>query len=54
MENFYNLKGAKKAFLFNIGFNKIFSGKQNFGQSFENFVFLELLRKYNKVYYKKN
>ncbi|MDR1988577.1 MAG: DUF4143 domain-containing protein [Candidatus Peribacteria bacterium] len=30
------------------------SDKENLGQSFENFMFLELTKKYNKVYYKKN
>jgi len=54
LENFYNPNSFKKAFLCNIGFNKILWDKENMGQSFENFVFLELVKRYNKVYYKKN
>ncbi|MDD2565471.1 MAG: ATP-binding protein [Candidatus Gracilibacteria bacterium] len=54
LENYYNQKSFKKAFLYNIGFNKILGNKQNLGQSFENIIFIELLKKYNKVYFKKN
>lgn len=54
LENFYNQKASKKAFLYNIWFNKILGSKENLWQSFENIVFLELLKKYDKVYFKKN
>lgn len=54
LENYYNQKSFKKAFLYNIWFNKILWNKQNLWQSFENIIFIELLKKYNKVYFKKN
>lgn len=54
LENFYNKDSFKKPFLYNIWFNKIISDKENKGQSFENFILLELLKKYDKIYYKKN
>jgi predicted AAA+ superfamily ATPase len=54
LENFYNPKAWKKAFLYNIWFNKVFWNKQNLWQSFENIVLIELLKKYEKVYFKKN
>ncbi|MFA5917626.1 MAG: ATP-binding protein [Candidatus Gracilibacteria bacterium] len=54
LDNFYNPKASKKAFLYNIGFNKILGNKQNLGQSFENIIFFELLKKYEKVYFKKD
>jgi len=54
LENFYNLKAWKKVFLYNMWFNKIFQNKQNLWQSFENFIFLELVKKYDKVYFKKH
>lgn len=54
LENYYNQKASKKVFLYNIGFNKILGSKENLWQSFENIVFLELLKKYDKVYFKKN
>jgi predicted AAA+ superfamily ATPase len=54
LENFYNPKSLKKWYLYNLWFNKLLSDKENLGQSFENFVLLELLKKYDKVYFKKN
>lgn len=54
LENFYNNKALKKWFLYNIWFSKLLSDKENLGQSFENLVFLELAKKYDKIYYKKN
>jgi len=52
--NFYNTNASKKAFLYNIWFNRIFGNKENIWQSLENIVFLELLKKHDKVYFKKN
>ncbi|MBS9783950.1 ATP-binding protein [Candidatus Gracilibacteria bacterium] len=54
LENFYNTKATKKIALYNIGFNAIYSSKTNLGQAFENLVFLELLKKYKQVFFKKN
>ncbi len=54
LENFYNPKASNKAFLYNIWFNKIFWNKDNVWQGFENIIFLELLKKYDKIYFKKN
>ncbi len=54
LENFYNAKATKKTFLFNTWFNRLFSHTTNFWQSFENMIFLELLRRYKQVFFKKN
>lgn len=54
IDNYYNPKAAKKPFLYNIWFNKILWHKENIWQSFENIVLLELVKKYDKVYFKKN
>lgn len=54
IENYYNPKAAKKPFLYNMWFNKILWHKENIWQSFENMVFIELIKKYEKVYFKKN
>jgi uncharacterized protein len=54
LSNYYNPKASKKAFLYNIWFNKIFWNEDNIWQSFENIIFLELLKKYDKIFYKKN
>ncbi len=57
LENFYNTRATKKTFLYNLynmWFNNLFSHTTNFWQSFENFVFLELLKKYKQVFFKRN
>ncbi len=54
LENFYNSKATKKIVLYNIWFNTLYSPKINKWQSFENVVFLELLKKYKQVFFKKN
>lgn len=54
IENYFNPKAAKKTFLYNIWFNKILWHKENIWQSFENMIFIELIKKYEKVYFKKN
>lgn len=54
LENFYNQKSFKKSFLYNIWFNRILWNKENVWQSFENLVFLELVKRFDKVYFKKN
>jgi len=54
LENYYNPKWSKESFLYNIWFNKILLNKVNLWQSFENLIFLELKKKYEKVFFKKN
>ena len=53
ISNFYSSKWAKKSFLYNLWFNKILWNNLNYWQSFENLVFLELKKKYEKIYFKK-
>jgi predicted AAA+ superfamily ATPase len=47
------LKGDKKFYLYNIGFHSLFSSSPDFGQSFENVLFLELKKKFDRVFFKK-
>ena len=54
IENYFSQKWAKESFLYNLWFNKILWNKINNWQSFENIIFLELKKKFNKVYFKKN
>ncbi|MDQ7009800.1 MAG: DUF4143 domain-containing protein, partial [Candidatus Gracilibacteria bacterium] len=54
VENYFSQKGSKECFLYNLGFNKLLGNKLNYGQSFENLIFIELKKKYDKIYYKKN
>jgi predicted AAA+ superfamily ATPase len=53
LENFFSPQGQKKWYLDNIGFHHLFSLTADVGQSFENVVFRELKKVYNKVYFKK-
>jgi len=60
LENIFFVKGIKnfykdqnkKFFLYNIGFENILFETENYGQRFENIVFLELIRRWYNVYYK--
>jgi len=54
LENYFSLKWSKKVFLYNLGFNKLLWNNVNYWQAFENLVFWELKKKFDKVYYKKN
>ncbi len=54
LENYFSKKGAKKSFLYNLWFNKLFWKDLNFGQAFENFIFIELEKKFEKIFFKKN
>lgn len=54
LDNFYNRNASKKIFLYNIWFNALFSHSTNFWQAFENIIFLELIKKYKQVSFKKN
>lgn len=54
VENYYSQKWTKECFLYNLWFNKLLWNKINYWQSFENIIFLELKKKYEKVFYKKN
>jgi len=54
LENFFSKAGAKKWFLYNIWFNRLLWNSVNYGQSFENLVFLELKKRFEKVFFKKN
>jgi predicted AAA+ superfamily ATPase len=55
MENAYTvLRGEKKFYLYNLGFHSIFGKSPDIGQSFENIVFLELKKKFDKVAFKQN
>ena len=42
----------KKYFLYDISFENILFEEENFGQRFENIIFLDLKRKYNDIYFK--
>ncbi|MDR2540895.1 MAG: hypothetical protein LBD11_03830 [Candidatus Peribacteria bacterium] len=53
IENFFSPQGQKKFYLDNIGFHHLFSRSPDWGQSFENLIFWELKKKYDKVYFKK-
>ena len=53
LENFFSPKGQKKLYLNNIGFHYLFSRSTDFGQSFENVIFRELKKVYDKLYFKK-
>ena len=54
VENYFSQKWAKEGFLYNLWFNKLLWNETNYWQSFENIVFLELKKKYDKIYFKKN
>ena len=54
LENYFSLKWSKKVFLYNLGFNKLLWNNVNYWQAFENLIFWELKKKFDKVYYKKN
>ena len=54
IENYFSKTWAKECFLYNIWFNKLLWNKINYWQSFENLVFIELKKKYEKIFFKKN
>lgn len=54
INNYFSQKWAKKSFLYNLGFNKLLWNKINYWQSFENLIFIELKKKFDKIYFKKN
>jgi len=53
LKNFYK-QNNRKIYLYDTWFLLLLSEEENFWQKFENFVFLELKRKYDEFYYKKN
>jgi predicted AAA+ superfamily ATPase len=54
LEDFFTvLRGRKKFYLYNLGFHALFSPSPDFGQSFENVLFLELKKRFNRVFFKK-
>lgn len=54
IENYFSQKSAKECMLYNLWFNKILWNNINYWQSFENLVFIELKKKYENVFFKKN
>jgi len=54
LENYFSKSWAKKCFLYNLWFNKLFWRNINLGQAFENFIFIELKKKFEKIFFKKN
>jgi predicted AAA+ superfamily ATPase len=54
IDNYFSQKWAKECFLYNLWFNKLLWNKINYWQAFENLIFIELKKKYEKIFYKKN
>lgn len=52
VENFY--KKTSNIYLYNFWFWNLFWYTDNLGQNFENFIYLNLKKKYNKIYYKED
>ncbi|UFX82762.1 ATP-binding protein [Candidatus Absconditicoccus praedator] len=50
--NFY--KKTSNTYLYNFGFGNLFGYADNLGQNFENLIYLNLKRKYNKIFYKED
>jgi predicted AAA+ superfamily ATPase len=48
------LKGNKKFYLYNLGFHTILGASPDFGQSFENTLFLELKKRFDRIFFKRN
>jgi predicted AAA+ superfamily ATPase len=54
LENIYApLRGNKKFYLYNLWFHTILGTAPDFGQSFENVLFLELKKKFDHIFFKK-
>ena len=51
LKNFYALKGASKIFLITWGFQILPKGWEDLGQSFENVLYMDLLRRYGSVFF---
>lgn len=52
INNFY--KKTSKTYLYNFGFWTLFWYTDNFWQNFENLIYLNLKKKYDKIFYKEN